>query len=211
MSEIVLDCTIKGDTTDWAKAKLRLTFESTVAEGEFEAEALGELARVNPYADVKIHEEHEPIENAITLLCKIDGARTDHKAQTVSVVILVDNTEENINKARILGAKSDRKIKCTARFETRQIKMDFSTSEQSVEEDPLMEQAIVLLRNEMKASISMLQRQLRIGYPHAARLMDLLEERGMVGPTEEGGGRVVLLLPAPAEEVPTQDTGPVVE
>jgi S-DNA-T family DNA segregation ATPase FtsK/SpoIIIE len=39
-----------------------------------------------------------------------------------------------------------------------------------------------------RASASMLQRQLRIGYPRASRLMDELEEMGIIGPSQ-GGGR----------------------
>ena len=38
----------------------------------------------------------------------------------------------------------------------------------------------------------MLQRRLRIGYPRAARLMDMLEEEGVVGPAGPGGSRDVI-------------------
>jgi S-DNA-T family DNA segregation ATPase FtsK/SpoIIIE len=45
-----------------------------------------------------------------------------------------------------------------------------------------------------RVSTSFLQRQLRIGFPRAARLMDQLEEEGVVGPDEGGGrGRQVLV------------------
>ena len=54
--------------------------------------------------------------------------------------------------------------------------------------DGLIEQAVKLVQQTQKASTSMLQRQLRIGYPRAARLMDELEELGVVGPSQ-GGGR----------------------
>jgi S-DNA-T family DNA segregation ATPase FtsK/SpoIIIE len=37
-----------------------------------------------------------------------------------------------------------------------------------------------------KASISLLQRRLRIGYTRAARLIDVLEEKGIIGPAESG-------------------------
>ncbi len=53
--------------------------------------------------------------------------------------------------------------------------------------DNLIEQAIKLVRQEGHASTSWLQRKLRIGFPRAARLMDELEERGIVGPAETGG------------------------
>ncbi|MFQ6019801.1 MAG: DNA translocase FtsK [Dehalococcoidia bacterium] len=44
-------------------------------------------------------------------------------------------------------------------------------------------------------STSMLQRRLHIGYPRAARLIDLLEERGVVAPAEGGQSRRVLISP----------------
>jgi len=54
--------------------------------------------------------------------------------------------------------------------------------------DELVKKAIEMLRGQEHASTSMLQRRLRIGYPRAARLMDELEELGIVGPAV-GAGR----------------------
>jgi len=48
--------------------------------------------------------------------------------------------------------------------------------------DPLLNDAIDIIRREGRASVSMLQRRMRIGYTRAARLMDVMEERGIVGP-----------------------------
>jgi S-DNA-T family DNA segregation ATPase FtsK/SpoIIIE len=56
-----------------------------------------------------------------------------------------------------------------------------------VDRDELLKKAIEMLRGEKHASASMLQRRLRIGYPRAARLMDELEEMGVVGPAQTGG------------------------
>ncbi|MHB8808012.1 MAG: FtsK/SpoIIIE family DNA translocase [Anaerolineaceae bacterium] len=53
--------------------------------------------------------------------------------------------------------------------------------------DELIGRAIDLLKGEGHARASLLQRKLRIGYPRAARLMDELEEMGIVGPPEAGG------------------------
>ena len=50
--------------------------------------------------------------------------------------------------------------------------------------DPLYKEAIDLVRQEGRASISMLQRRLRIGYTRAARMIDTMEEKGMIGPTQ---------------------------
>ena len=54
--------------------------------------------------------------------------------------------------------------------------------------DSLLDQAIALIRGRDRVSTSFIQRQMRIGFPRAARLMDQLEEKGAVGP-DEGGGR----------------------
>ncbi|MBI5823424.1 MAG: DNA translocase FtsK [Chloroflexi bacterium] len=55
------------------------------------------------------------------------------------------------------------------------------------EDDGLVEQAISIVRHSQRASASLLQRRLRIGYPRAARLLDQLEEMGVVGPSQGGG------------------------
>lgn len=59
--------------------------------------------------------------------------------------------------------------------------------------DDLLGKAIEIVRQQGAASASMLQRRMHIGYPRAARLIDELEERGVVGPAEAGGrSRLVL-------------------
>ncbi|MBN1453062.1 MAG: hypothetical protein JW963_18755 [Anaerolineales bacterium] len=55
-------------------------------------------------------------------------------------------------------------------------------------DDALIEEAISIVQGSQRASASLLQRRLRIGYPRAARLLDQLEEMGIVGPSQ-GGGR----------------------
>ena len=59
--------------------------------------------------------------------------------------------------------------------------------------DSLYEQAVDLSSQSKTLSTSLLQRRLRIGYPRAARLMDELEENGIVGPGEAGKPRRVLV------------------
>lgn len=69
------------------------------------------------------------------------------------------------------------------------------------EDDGLIEQAISIVRSSQRASASLLQRRLRIGYPRAARLLDQLEEMNVVGPSLGGGKeRDVLLGPEDAFE-----------
>jgi len=59
--------------------------------------------------------------------------------------------------------------------------------------DELLEQAIEVVLQERRASASLLQRRLRIGYARAARLIDLLEEKGVVSPQEGSRSRQVLI------------------
>lgn len=62
--------------------------------------------------------------------------------------------------------------------------------------DNLVKQAIDLVKSSRRASASLLQRRLRIGFPRAARLLDQLEEMGVVGPSQGGGkDREVLIDP----------------
>lgn len=60
------------------------------------------------------------------------------------------------------------------------------------EQDELLPEAIKLVQQHQRASASLLQRRLRIGYSKAAQLIDLLEQQGLVGPAEDGRSREVL-------------------
>ena len=61
------------------------------------------------------------------------------------------------------------------------------------EEDELFEDAVDTIINNNQASISILQRKLRIGYTRAARLIDMMEKKGMVGPYDGRNPRKILL------------------
>ncbi len=58
----------------------------------------------------------------------------------------------------------------------------------AIQGDPLLKDAIDTVRREGRASVSMLQRRMRIGYTRAARLVDTMEEKGIVGPPTPGTG-----------------------
>ena len=61
------------------------------------------------------------------------------------------------------------------------------------DEDPMVRKAIEIIRSTKRASTSNLQRKLSIGYNRAARIMDELEDRGLVGPDVPGQGREILM------------------
>jgi DNA segregation ATPase FtsK/SpoIIIE, S-DNA-T family len=61
------------------------------------------------------------------------------------------------------------------------------------EDEDLIQQCIEVIRSEQKASVSLLQRRLRLGYTRAARIMDELESRGIVGPGKGAEPRDILI------------------
>ncbi|HEX6270221.1 MAG TPA: DNA translocase FtsK 4TM domain-containing protein [Anaerolineales bacterium] len=72
--------------------------------------------------------------------------------------------------------RSDVPLQQTAMFE------DMTPADSN--SDPLLPEAIDLVRREGRASVSMLQRRMRIGYTRAARIVDMMEDKGIVGPPE---------------------------
>jgi S-DNA-T family DNA segregation ATPase FtsK/SpoIIIE len=67
------------------------------------------------------------------------------------------------------------------------------------EEDPLYDQAVQIVVETRKASISGVQRRLKIGYNRAARMVESMEEAGLVGPLQSNGTREILVPPATHE------------
>ena len=69
-----------------------------------------------------------------------------------------------------------------------------STSEEVTDEDEeLVEKCLEIIRQEKRASTSLLQRRLRLGYTRAARIVDILEQRGILGPGEGAKPREILV------------------
>jgi S-DNA-T family DNA segregation ATPase FtsK/SpoIIIE len=65
--------------------------------------------------------------------------------------------------------------------------------EVSDEDEEMLQKCVEVILQEKRASTSLLQRRLRLGYTRAARMMDLLEQRGYVGPGEGAKPREVLI------------------
>ena len=75
------------------------------------------------------------------------------------------------------------------KFEAASVKAD----DVSEEDEELVEKCIEIIRQEKRASTSLLQRRLRLGYTRAARIVDILEERGILGPGEGAKPREILV------------------
>ena len=63
----------------------------------------------------------------------------------------------------------------------------------TAEDEATLEKILEILRVEKKASTSHIQRRLRLGYNRAARMMDILEARGIIGPADGAKPREILV------------------
>jgi S-DNA-T family DNA segregation ATPase FtsK/SpoIIIE len=67
------------------------------------------------------------------------------------------------------------------------------TEDVTEEDEELVEKCLEIIRQEKRASTSLLQRRLRLGYTRAARIVDILEQRGILGPGEGAKPREILV------------------
>ncbi len=65
--------------------------------------------------------------------------------------------------------------------------------DESVEKDPIFDKAVELILHTGQASASYLQRKLKLGYARAARIIDQMEQEGIVGPSEGSKPREILI------------------
>ena len=79
------------------------------------------------------------------------------------------------------------------------------SGEVSEEDEELVEKCIEIMRQENKASTSVFQRRLRLGYTRAARIIDILEQRGYIASGEGARPREILNL----EEILNPDPAPI--
>ncbi|MDO8300236.1 DNA translocase FtsK, partial [Lacisediminimonas sp.] len=68
-----------------------------------------------------------------------------------------------------------------------------STADGSTESDPMYDQAVAIVLKNRRASISLVQRHLRIGYNRAARLLEQMEHSGVVSTMQSNGNREILV------------------
>ncbi|MED2007017.1 terminase small subunit [Brevibacillus borstelensis] len=79
-------------------------------------------------------------------------------------------------------------------------------AETTIENDELYDQAVLVVVESQNASVSFLQRRLRIGYTRAAKLIEAMEQKGVVGPFEADAPRKVFLKEAPIPNPSLKDT-----
>ena len=75
----------------------------------------------------------------------------------------------------------------------RLVRKKFEDKTEDNQEDDMFEAAKIEVTRAKKASASLLQRRLRVGYARAARLLDILEEKGLIGPADGAKPREVYI------------------
>ncbi len=134
-----------------------------------------------------VYVSDQEIQN-ITRYWKSQITADDVSARPISALV-VDNTI--VEPSRSVVAGNERSQAQQAFWDT-DMKSGTTTtnggsdSSSDDQEDVLYEEAVEMVRRLGKASVSLLQRRLRIGYTRSARLIDRMEEEGIVGPAVEG-------------------------
>lgn len=116
---------------------------------------------------------------------RIQGAYVSESEVKKVVKYIVSNSETEEEKKDILDEIESPEQSNSLSFALEK--------DNSFDEDPLFEEAKRLVIESKKASASLLQRRLSVGYARAARLIDALEERGIVGPGEGAKPRKVFI------------------
>lgn len=75
----------------------------------------------------------------------------------------------------------------------------YATDDEDMDDDAMVKEAIKLVIESRKASASLLQRRLKVGYARAARLLDVMEQRGYIGPAHGAKAREIYVNDVPAD------------
>ncbi len=117
-------------------------------------------------------------------------------------------TEEEINKVADFIRDNNEAVAAEegeAQFDAKAgtpFAADFDDFMGSEDDDELYDDAVRVVGEAQKASASLLQRRLKVGYARAARLLDIMEERGVIGPGEGAKPREVFLEKLPQDHSP---------
>jgi len=102
-------------------------------------------------------------------------------------------TDEEIRRLVEFVSAQGRPAFDPAMHEKLQAAGNAAEEEVSEEDEELVEKCLEIIRQEKRASTSLLQRRLRLGYTRAARIVDILEQRGILGPGEGAKPREILV------------------
>ncbi|MDP1688565.1 MAG: DNA translocase FtsK [bacterium] len=107
-------------------------------------------------------------------------------------IVKIEQQIEELREALIKLSDKQNSQYTDIMLELRSIIDKSENVEEELDDDELYEEAVEIVREAKKASASLLQRRLKIGYAKAAMLLDLMEERGVIGPGDGAKPRAIL-------------------
>jgi S-DNA-T family DNA segregation ATPase FtsK/SpoIIIE len=103
-------------------------------------------------------------------------------------------TDEEIHRlVEFVSAQSPPSFDVSMQDKLEQLSSSAAEDDVTEEDEELVEKCLEIIRQEKRASTSLLQRRLRLGYTRAARIVDILEQRGILGPGEGAKPREILV------------------
>ncbi len=119
-----------------------------------------------------------------------------NKPRRVQGCFISDEEAEKVAEFVKASSEADYSQEILQEIEENAVSAEESESQITMEEtvgDPLLPDAVEVILDTKQASTSMLQRRLKLGYAHAARIIDEMEEKGIVGPFEGSKPRQLLI------------------
>ena len=132
------------------------------------------------------------ISNEIIKPKRIQGAYTSDK-EVKRVVKWIAENETSLGQTSNIGGEALKEDLTTYLEKSLEVSEGVGPNENSFQDDPLYDEAKRVIIENKRASSSLLQRKLRVGYARAARLIDMLEDQGIVGPSRGSKPREIYI------------------
>ncbi len=132
------------------------------------------------------------ISNEIIKPKRIQGAYASDK-EVKRVVKWIAENETSLSQTSNIGGEALKEDLTTYLEKSLEVSEGVGPNENSFREDPLYDEAKRVIIENKRASSSLLQRKLRVGYARAARLIDMLEDQGIVGPSRGSKPREIYI------------------
>lgn len=198
--------TLAGVTANLVKDEAKLTVSCKVEDMDDDViDDLAGLVNAMTPLDVSLSAQNGG-HHEIALPCTVAGVVTDHAKRLVKITLGIPEKRILAEDKSYLELWYRMEDEVAVEVSSRQMSFKDLTPRASRREmfavetnatagfdddEELINKAIEVVRQSQRASVSAIQRQLRIGYTRAARLMDQLEERGIVGPMQNGEREVL--------------------
>ncbi len=132
------------------------------------------------------------ISNEIIKPKRIQGAYASDK-EVKRVVKWISENKTSLGQTSNIGGEALKEDLTTYLEKSLEVSEGVGPNENSFQEDPLYDEAKRVIIENKRASSSLLQRKLRVGYARAARLIDMLEDQGIVGPSRGSKPREIYI------------------